>query len=76
MYSNKFRNQGRRIWSLLTLEKALYAALVPGSFGYFGYRLYKQNVIEMEQRAIELKEMEEKYINNARNNLKMINQEL
>ena len=41
MYNNNFRNKGRRLLTLMTLEKGLYAAIVPGSFTYFGYRLYK-----------------------------------
>ena len=43
-------------------EKASYAILLPSLFGYFGYRTYKHNILEVENRALALKEIEDKYL--------------
>ena len=69
MNSKKSRSFRRNLFSVRSLEKASYAALVPAVFLYFGYRLYKQNVVEVEQRALELKQMEDQFLKQAHDNL-------
>lgn len=46
MYSGK-RN-GSSFLNLRLMEKASYAVIIPGIFGYLAYRLYSQNVYEVE----------------------------
>ena len=74
MYSNRLKSHGRSLMNFRNIEKMFYAAIVPVSFGYYAYKLYKQNVIEADQRASELKELEDLYIKEARDNIQTIAQ--
>ena len=51
------------------IEKASYAIIIPGIFGYCGYRMYKHNILEFDKRALALKKVEDKYFDQAQENL-------
>ena len=42
-------------------EKIGYYIFISGVFGYCGYKLFNQKVVEIEKRALELQAMEEKF---------------
>lgn len=76
MYSNKFKGHQRRLTSFRSVEKGAYLFLVPASFCYFGYRLYMQNVVEAEKRATELKQLETRYFDQAKDNLMKVKERM
>ena len=48
---------------LRTLEKLVYLAGVPVLLGYAGFTLYRNALIQEEERLLQLQKMEDKYIN-------------
>ena len=70
MYSGN--KNGSTFLNLRVMEKASYAVFIPGVFGYLAYRLYSQNVYEVEKRALEHKKLEEKYFANAKDNIEKL----
>ena len=74
MYSNKVRNKGWK--NVRTLEKLSYALLIPTVCGYFGYRMYKQNVTEAAARALQVQTVEDKFSAEAKANIDLMMESL
>jgi hypothetical protein len=47
---------------LRTLEKLVYLAGVPVLLGYAGFTLYRNAILQDEERQLQLQEMEDKYL--------------
>ena len=56
MYSGKSKS----LFNIRSLEKLSYVIVIPSVFGYLSYKMYKQNVLEVEERALALKKVEDK----------------
>ena len=61
MYSNRLKNSSRNLRTFRSLEKLSYALLIPSVSLYFGYRFYKNNIMEVEERAMQVQAAEEKF---------------
>ena len=70
MYSGK--KNGSSSINFRMIEKASYAVLIPSVFAYLGYRLYSNNVYEVEKRALEQKRLEDKYMKIAKENIEKV----
>ena len=67
MYSQPKRNTFR------SLEKIGYGVVLSGIFSFCGYKLYEKNVLEVEKRALELKKLEDRFFDIAKQNVKNTN---
>jgi len=69
MYSNKLRGQKTNLRNFRSLEKLSYALLIPTVVGYFGYRFYRQNITEADERALQVQTVEDTFSAQARDNV-------
>jgi glutaredoxin len=53
-----------------SIEKIGYGVSLSGVFAFCGYKLYQKNVLEVQKRALELRDLENKFITQARENIK------
>ena len=61
--------KGSLATNLRYLERASYAVIVPSVFGFIGYRFYQHQKYEAEKKLVELRKIEDKYIDQAQKNL-------
>lgn len=57
------------LFSFRGLEKLTYLVGIPALFTYGGYMIYQKNVVEAEERALQLKKTEDKYITKNKSNM-------
>ena len=69
MYGGKPPSSNNKLLSLRNFEKLSYAILVPSLFAFLGYKMYQQNVTDRDENALKLKEVEDKYIKLAKENV-------
>jgi hypothetical protein len=54
------------------IEKVSYAVFLTGIFAYFTYRIVKQNYSESEKKSMAIKELENKFMTLAKENIEKV----